>query len=81
MSFDSEGNWKDLQYQLQYTRNELKLIQRALDESTIVAITDRTGKITYVNEAFCRISQYSREELIGNTRRIVNSGYHSQEVF
>jgi len=77
----SEGNEKDLRSRLQHTLNELQFIQRALDESTIVAITDKTGKITYVNEAFCRISQYSREELIGNTHRLVNSGYHSPEFF
>ncbi|WP_157663108.1 PAS domain-containing protein [Geobacillus thermodenitrificans] len=46
-------------------------IQRALDESTIVVITDKTGKITYVNEAFCCISQYSREELSSNPHRLV----------
>ncbi|MED0664271.1 hypothetical protein B1691_10865 [Geobacillus sp. 47C-IIb] len=51
--------------------NELYFIQRALDESTIVVITDKTGKITYVNEAFCCISQYSREELSSNPHRLV----------
>ncbi|WMJ15802.1 EAL domain-containing protein [Geobacillus proteiniphilus] len=72
---------KDLESKLLHTLREFESIQKALDESTIVAITDHTGKITYVNEAFCRISQYSREELIGNTHRIVNSGYHSREFF
>ncbi|PJW17367.1 bifunctional diguanylate cyclase/phosphodiesterase [Geobacillus sp. WSUCF-018B] len=72
---------KDLESKLQHTLRKLESIQKALDESTIVVITDQTGKITYVNEAFCRISQYSREELIGNTHRIVNSGYHSREFF
>ncbi|MED2256843.1 EAL domain-containing protein [Brevibacillus parabrevis] len=77
--------WEEL---LQEKDGELKVVLReladvkyALDQSTILAITDHRGIILRANEQFCRISKYSRSELIGQDHRLLNSGHHPKSFF
>ncbi|MCF8254403.1 MAG: PAS domain S-box protein [Bacteroidia bacterium] len=61
--------------------SELNFYKYALDKASIVAITNHKGVIIHVNDNFCKISKYSREELLGNDHRIVNSKFHKKEFF
>jgi PAS domain S-box-containing protein len=77
--------WRDIterkrvQVLLAKTLRELNDVNLAIDAHAIVAMTDTQGKITYVNDKFCEISKFAREELIGQDHRIVNSGFHSKD--
>ena len=55
--------------------------QKAVNFNMVCSITDVNGTIIYVNDRFCEICKYLKEELIGQNHRIINSGYHPQDFF
>ena len=67
--------------QLHDERAELRNLKQAVDVHAIVSITDTFGVITDVNDRFCQISGYTRDELIGSTHRLVKSSIHPRAFF
>ena len=67
--------------ELHESNKHLEHIQRAVDQHNIVSIADVHGNITYVNDLFCQISQYSKQELLGSNHRLLKSGMQPDSVF
>ncbi|TNC93974.1 MAG: PAS domain S-box, partial [Gallionellaceae bacterium] len=67
--------------ELQESLQDLRMLKEALDQHAIVSIADAGGNITYVNEKFCQISQYTRAELIGQNHRLLKSATHDARFF
>jgi two-component system, sensor histidine kinase and response regulator len=80
-TFEDVTEREEAQQKIKQALRKLTDFQDALTHSAIVCIMETTGIITYVNNRFCEISQYSLGELIGNTHQVVNSGYHSSEFW
>lgn len=71
---------KELGELKEYER-KYKHLRVVVDAHAVMAITDSLGVITEINDKFCALSQYSREELVGKTHRVISSGYHDREFY
>jgi len=67
--------------ELEEANSKLKVMQQAIDTHLLFSITDTEGTIIYANNKFCELSKYSREELVGQNHRIINSGFHPKDFF
>ncbi|MGG7054073.1 EAL domain-containing protein [Nitrosomonas sp. ANs5] len=66
---------------LQTSNSELSGYIEAIGQLAVVSVTDRRGRILQVNDRFCQVSGYNREELLGQNHRILNSGMHPKAFF
>jgi diguanylate cyclase (GGDEF)-like protein/PAS domain S-box-containing protein len=71
----------DTSERLQASNLDLQFQKLALDEHNIVSIADTNGNIMAVNDKFCEVSQYSREELLGQNHRLLKSGQQPDAFF
>ena len=71
----------DASERLQASNQDLQFQKLALDEHNIVSVSDIRGNITAVNDKFCEVSQYSREELLGQNHRLLKSGQHESDFY
>ncbi|MBM7648726.1 PAS domain S-box-containing protein [Bacillus ectoiniformans] len=69
------------QERLQHSLTEVHSMTKALDKSAVVAITDKDGVLTYVNDMFCELTKYSQDEVIGKTQQLIKSSYHPDSFF
>lgn len=72
---------KENDAQSQKLLKELNDMKYALDKAAVIFITNEKGIVNYVNDKFCELSMYSKEDLIGKTPNLLNSGYHSKDFF
>jgi len=70
-----------LNYELKDALRESSYRQMALDQHAIVSMADIKGNITFVNDNFCKISGYTRSELLGQNHRILKSNYHDADFY
>lgn len=80
-SYDSLLTTARSQEALAASLAKIKDLQLAIDQHALVSLTDQNGKVLYVNDKFCSVTKYSREELLGADSKMLNAHYHSKAFF
>jgi PAS domain S-box-containing protein len=78
-SIDKER--QNLEDDLILKNKKLTIFNDGLKNSVVFCLTGKDGIIKYVNNSFCEISKFSREELVGSSHALLNSGYHDDDFF
>jgi PAS domain S-box-containing protein len=78
---ETERSLRESRERAEAALREIGALRTALDEHTLLSITDRSGTIVDVNTGFCQISGYSRDELLGRNHRVLSSGNHPREFW
>jgi PAS domain S-box-containing protein len=80
-TFTDITKFKQIEQELAARISDLSFHRDAIDQHALVSITDVRGEIVYVNDGFCAISGYSREDLLGANHRILKSDFHGKETY
>jgi sigma-B regulation protein RsbU (phosphoserine phosphatase) len=72
---------KQAEERLRASLKQLENLRYAVDQASLVGITNRAGTIIEVNDKFCEVTGYSRDELLGQNHRILKSGYHPESFY
>lgn len=80
-AFTDITKFKEMEIELAARVSDLSFHRDAIDEHAFVSITNIQGNIIYVNDNFCEISEYSREELLGTNHRILKNNDHTLEFY
>lgn len=67
--------------ELRSTSHGFDMFKEAINSAADVTFTDTKGRMIDVNARFITNTGFTREELLGQTHSIVNSGHHSKEFF
>jgi len=82
--YKSIENCKDKKDKKEKKKENLRIQKQftdLVDKNSIISKTDKNGIITFVNDNFCKISEYSKDELLGKTHNLVRHPDNSKEIY
>lgn len=77
----SQHTLKEYEQAMKSSLADAKKFYNQIDQSTAISKFDINGDLTYVNEKFCKMTKYTKEELMGQNQKILRSGYHDEKFY